>query len=191
MTEYALTLRQPWASLAMAGAMDVLSLGWPVPSTLPQWMKCPLCKARALPPACYMYGDEPACIAHMAPSIMEPDGPFPFRLWIHAGKTVDRVALERPDAVRALLANGYTASDRLPYGALLGSAAVTGCHHADQAGVEIVQFGGWCSPWAEPDAYHWTLADPRPLPEPIPVKGRPRLWRLPDDVAARAREATA
>ena len=41
-----------------------------------------------------------------------------------------------------------------------------------------------CSPWAMGDHYHLTLANPRPLPEPIPAKGRPGLWTLPDDIEA-------
>jgi hypothetical protein len=75
-------------------------------------------------------------------------------------------------------------------GVLVGSVTVTGCHHADEcliAGTPKPHGGmwvpdRWCSPWAQPDCFHWTLADPEPLDVPIPMKGRQGLWRLPDDV---------
>ena len=39
-----------------------------------------------------------------------------------------------------------------------------------------------CSPWAGDSQHHLVLANPRPLPEPIPYRGRLGLWNLPDDV---------
>lgn len=39
---------------------------------------------------------------------------------------------------------------------------------------------GPCSPWAMADHHHLVLANPRPLPQPIPATGRLGLWR-PDD----------
>lgn len=41
--------------------------------------------------------------------------------------------------------------------------------------------GGWFQ--------HLVLANPRPLPTPIPVRGRLGLWTLPDDIAAQVEEA--
>lgn len=32
------------------------------------------------------------------------------------------------------------------------------------------------SRWAQPGAWHWVLADPRPFPEPIPWRGRQGLF---------------
>lgn len=46
-----------------------------------------------------------------------------------------------------------------------------------------------CSPWALPESWHIVLANPRPFPAPIPVKGRLGLWTLPDDVASQVEEA--
>jgi hypothetical protein len=40
-----------------------------------------------------------------------------------------------------------------------------------------------CGPWAMPDQFHWQLADPRPLPEPVPCPGRPGLWYPVGEVA--------
>lgn len=43
------------------------------------------------------------------------------------------------------------------------------------AGCTVGQQG----PWREPGAFHWELADLRPIPGPILCKGAQRLWRLP------------
>ncbi|MFI7644097.1 ASCH domain-containing protein [Nonomuraea sp. NPDC049400] len=43
-----------------------------------------------------------------------------------------------------------------------------------------------CGLWAAEGQCHWRLANPRPLPEPVPCKGRLSLWELPADVEARA-----
>lgn len=42
----------------------------------------------------------------------------------------------------------------------------------------------FCSPWAQDEAHHLVLANPRPLSDPIPYRGALGLRRLPDDVAA-------
>lgn len=34
--------------------------------------------------------------------------------------------------------------------------------------------------WAQPGAFHWVLANPRPLIAPYPAKGRLGLWDVPD-----------
>lgn len=48
-----------------------------------------------------------------------------------------------------------------------------------------------CSEWAEPDAFHLVLANPRPLKKPIPFKGALGLRRLDADTIARIMEALA
>lgn len=35
-----------------------------------------------------------------------------------------------------------------------------------------------CSHWAMGDQYHLVLANPRPLPEPVPHRGKLGLWRI-------------
>ena len=45
--------------------------------------------------------------------------------------------------------------------------------------------------WAEWDAYHLVLANPRPLAEPIPYKGALGLRRLDDEMVARIEAAIA
>ena len=42
-----------------------------------------------------------------------------------------------------------------------------------------------CSPWAESNAHHLVLANPRPLAEPIPYRGALGLRHLDDDTTAR------
>lgn len=47
--------------------------------------------------------------------------------------------------------------------------------------------GTCCEPWGDPHAhvYHWTLANIRPLPAPVPAKGRQGLWTpSPELIAA-------
>ncbi|MFI5805652.1 ASCH domain-containing protein [Streptomyces sp. NPDC051561] len=39
---------------------------------------------------------------------------------------------------------------------------------------------GCCSPWGELHTYHWVLDRVTALATPLPVKGRQRLWNLPD-----------
>lgn len=53
--------------------------------------------------------------------------------------------------------------------AILAVADITDIHQAT---------GTCCEPWGEPHdhVYHWTLANIRPLPTPVPAKGRQGLW---------------
>lgn len=68
----------------------------------------------------------------------------------------------------------------IEHGAVLAVAEVVGCHLDPDSGDP-------CSPWAADGQWHWDLADVRPLREPVPCKGRQRLWRLPADVDAAVR----
>lgn len=73
-------------------------------------------------------------------------------------------------------------------GAVLGTVEVTGQHHANDCRDERAGWGEnpltvWhCSRWADPDCWHWTLADPRPLDSPVPVRGQQGLWDIPAGV---------
>lgn len=95
------------------------------------------------------------------------------RIAIHAGRRVDQGALA--NARRA----GYPLPDPLPAGMVLGTVRLVEVHHARTCRAR-------CSDWAESDAHHWRLADPRPAPEPVPCRGFQRLWRLPSHVAVLA-----
>lgn len=78
---------------------------------------------------------------------------------------------------------------RRALGVILGTVEVTGCHHAADCGGRDWQDGRrlrWrcCSPWGMPGQHHITLANPRPLPEPVPCRGALGLWRLPAGATA-------
>lgn len=185
----ALTVWQPFADLILAGDKDVENRGWPVPSTLPQRWRCGVCRTEwrcgfrgsSIDPA---QGCPRGCSRMKDPDLL---GPFPFRLWIHAAANpaIDQAAWDawvRSDAVTMLPWPEYSQGR-----VVLGSVEVTGCHHADAPGCvqrdpsdEYVP----CSPWAHEDCWHWTLTDPQPLSEPIPMRGRQKLWRIPEEVAA-------
>lgn len=78
-----------------------------------------------------------------------------------------------------------------PPGAILGVVDLVDVHLSDVY-AEVFDLhherSGQCSPWALQDSWHLMLANPRPLPTPIPVRGRLGLWTLPDDVAAQVEE---
>lgn len=44
-----------------------------------------------------------------------------------------------------------------------------------------------CGPWAMGGHAHWRLANPRPLVQPVPCKGRLGLWDLPAEVETAVR----
>jgi hypothetical protein len=111
-------------------------------------------------------------------------------LWIHAG-------LHHPDwgnylEVRGLSGEifGWTdtrraSADQLErarrrtqhtgaLGVILGSVDVAGCHEGGD--------NECCPPWGHAGVWHWMIANPQPLPEPVPCKGALGLWRLPEDI---------
>jgi hypothetical protein len=108
----ALTIRQPWASLIMAGIKDVENRTWTTG--------------------------------------------YRGRLAIHAGARVEADGLA---AHGHLLPRGD-----LPRGAMLGTVSL----------VDVVE--NHPSVWAVPGLWHWVLADPNLLSQPIPMSGRLGLW---------------
>jgi hypothetical protein len=80
------------------------------------------------------------------------------RLYIHAGQQ-----LESADV---LLANVP-----VPRGAIIGYVTL----------VDVMT--GSLSRWAEPGQWHWLLAHPLALPDPVPARGRLGLWQLDDETA--------
>lgn len=65
------------------------------------------------------------------------------------------------------------------FGALLGAVETTGVHVADEC--YDPESGMFCSPWAEPNAAHLVLADPRVFHREIPYKGQLGSWSVTDD----------
>lgn len=86
-------------------------------------------------------------------------------LLIHAGRGVDRapgaLALDALDALGLAL-------EELPAGGIVARAQL----------VDVVRDSG--SPWAEPGAFHWVLADVQPV-EFEPCRGNLGLWDWGDD----------
>ncbi|WP_295014820.1 hypothetical protein [uncultured Microbacterium sp.] len=72
-------------------------------------------------------------------------------------------------------------------GVILGVIYLIGVHHsgASDFGGEGTRFTPLCSEWAQQDAWHLELTNPRPLVEPIPYRGALGLRELDDDTTAR------
>lgn len=73
-------------------------------------------------------------------------------------------------------------ADRLIYGAIIGVVDLTGAHHPWACYYPYDD--KLCSRWADIQCIHLVLANPRPLPEPIPYKGALGLRELPAEVEA-------
>lgn len=73
------------------------------------------------------------------------------------------------------------------FGVIIGVVDLIDVHHCFNA---LTNFEG-CSPWAELDAWHLVLANPRPLGAPIPYKGALGLRTLDEATAIRVWEAIA
>lgn len=72
---------------------------------------------------------------------------------------------------------------RFIYGAIIGVVDLVDVH-SPFPGEGAVR-GDTCSPWAEPDAWHLMLANPRALDEPIPYTGALGMRRLdPETILA-------
>lgn len=90
--------------------------------------------------------------------------------WLHlAAAASEVVSPEWPGAATVLLLCG----SGLPTGSILGTAAITGSHRAAE---------GCCGPWGNPDCWHWTLDEIRPI-RPVPCKGQLGFWTVPDEIA--------
>jgi hypothetical protein len=99
---------------------------------------------------------------------LPPQSP-PFNLFIHTG-TRDATGWEASPMARVLAA--IPAEYRSQRSVILGRVTVTG----------IVRDSS--SPWARPAAYHWLLADPRPVPLALPLRGRMKVWPLEQAIRA-------
>lgn len=107
---------------------------------------------------------------------------------IHAALVEDEAAYDDPMIVQALgeQADSWYLLERMATGAFLGIVDLVDVHEAYP---ERHAFGNnWqaaccSSPWGQSDAgVHLVRANPRPLPEPIPARGRLGLWTPPADV---------
>lgn len=208
MRERVVTVWQPWASLEIAGIKDVENKPGPVPSTLPKWMKCDTCGARDQNPYRPTWSQcEPRGADH---GWRRADGPFPFRLWIHAGQSLAREEfgdqlIREEDGTWYLDGMDDGPDLFLPRGELLGHVTVVNCHDwrdcmekrgpcdcaGPDVGVGVVHEPRCgepqpCSRWAQRGSWHWVLTHPVALSQPIPMRGMQGLPFLPDDVRDRA-----
>ncbi|MDN4173939.1 hypothetical protein QWY28_13340 [Nocardioides sp. SOB77] len=98
-------------------------------------------------------------------------------LAIHAGLRTDVWAYE-DDMVRDALGrfdDGWVLEEQTgTVGAVIGVVDLVGAHRG--AACDCI------SGWAQQGAVHMLLANPRPLPTPVPCKGRLGLWTPPADV---------
>lgn len=99
-------------------------------------------------------------------------------LAIHAAKAVHRKGLDDPLILEAIAGREFAIGEpESSLGAVVAVAVLAGCHHESTERPRSS-----CSPWGQPEMYHWALASVQPLREPVPCRGALGLWRLPDDV---------
>jgi len=97
---------------------------------------------------------------------------------IYASFRVDLESFES-DVVRHAVSTSWDAAD--PVAAIGGIVAVVSLTGVCAAAVSGSPCG--CGEWARPGAYHWRLADPRPLRWPVLAVGQADLWELAPAVA--------
>lgn len=89
------------------------------------------------------------------------------------------------DAADAVPSRMFTNPPTLALTGIIGTVRITGCH---QAGDDCLPA---CEVWGEPGTWHWELADARPLPAAVPVKGALGLWTPDEDVQQAVRDQQA
>ena len=97
---------------------------------------------------------------------------------IYASFRADLESFES-DAVRRAISTTWDAAD--PAAAIGGIVAVVSLAGVCAAATWAAPCG--CGAWARPGAYHWQLADPRPLRWPVQAVGQAGLWELAPAVA--------
>ena len=105
-------------------------------------------------------------------------------LAIHASKAIDRAALDDPLILKAIDENEFAVGEaESSLGAVVAVAEMYGIHHANDCMLPVGRGASGCSPWARRGQWHWRLRNVRPLPEPVPCRGRTGgVWWLPADV---------
>jgi hypothetical protein len=98
---------------------------------------------------------------------------------VYASFRVDLESFE-DDVIRRTARGAWDPAD--PAAAIGGIVAVISLAGVCSAAVAAGPCG--CGEWASPGAYHWQLADPRPLPWAVLAVGQPGLWELPPEVAS-------
>lgn len=115
-------------------------------------------------------------------------GAYRGQLLIHAGLRLDEAGFydEMIKAAFARYDDSWVLSEQVDQlGVVVGVVDLASVHHGSDHGQHQLDR---CSPWAQHDQWHLTLANPRPLPRPIPCRGHLGLWTPPLDVVDQVRE---
>lgn len=115
------------------------------------------------------------------------------KIAIHAGKTVDKVALNEVAIMAALSRNGIKSHTVLPTGAVIATVDLVECHkitndymsmyEEEKAGTEtglLIEGNEWWFGDYSEDRYAWELTNLHVLSNPIPAKGKLNLWEWED-----------
>ncbi|MTI83471.1 MAG: ASCH domain-containing protein [Firmicutes bacterium] len=106
-------------------------------------------------------------------------------LAIHAGKTIDKVNCLKTEIVIPLNEHGYVLINDLPTGAVIATCNLVDCiEMTDDFLRRIVSSQEYELGHYEIGRYAWLFENIEPLPEPVPARGRQRLWewRPPEGV---------
>jgi activating signal cointegrator 1 len=107
------------------------------------------------------------------------------KLAIHAGKSIDRQACERPEVKQILQGAGYESWRDLPTGAVIGIGELTNCSRVlaqdvpkAVATIDSGQIDGLAYKFGDftVGRYAWEVANVELLTEPILCRGRLSLW---------------
>jgi hypothetical protein len=96
---------------------------------------------------------------------------------IHAGRSVDRHAMELPHVRLALYSTGWATPQDMPSGAVVAVACLADCHYTRSDTAPC------CEPWGAPRSWHWELTGITRLAEPVPCRGFVGLFDAPPAVA--------
>ncbi|UOQ58115.1 ASCH domain-containing protein [Leucobacter allii] len=81
--------------------------------------------------------------------------------------------------------HGTDTPTEIVFGAILGVVDLVDVHTASECAEMTFQGYAFCSSWAEADAHHLVLENPRPLASLVPFKGALGLRRLDETTTAR------
>ena len=99
------------------------------------------------------------------------------KIAIHAAKKFPRLAREFAETERAL----GRIPDRLPFGAIIGFATITGMQKTEDLRVQIPALERMYGDYSD-GRWGWILTDITLLFEPIFCKGALGLWKVPEEL---------
>lgn len=112
----------------------------------------------------------PACIAHQ-------------RIAICATKITKDVIAALRQSPLSILVNGITVGQPwlLPSGAIVATAVVDYCCPTTAINLSALTAADLAAGDWSPGRFAWRLIDVRPVSTPFPIRGRQRVFNLPDD----------